>query len=44
MSRTIGIGDIHGGLQGLKQLLDILKLQKDDQLIFLGDYVEGWSE
>lgn len=42
--RTITIGDIHGGLKGLKQLLKLLELSKDDRLIFLGDYVDGWSE
>ncbi|HLT32305.1 MAG TPA: metallophosphoesterase, partial [Aquaticitalea sp.] len=42
--KTIAIGDLHGGLKGLKQLVDILKLNVDDQLIFLGDYVDGWSE
>jgi len=42
--RTIVIGDIHGGLKGLTQLLDRIELTKDDTLIFLGDYVDGWSE
>ncbi|MEM9678898.1 MAG: metallophosphoesterase [Bacteroidota bacterium] len=42
--RTIAIGDIHGGLKGLKQLLERLQLTKDDEFIFLGDYVDGWSE
>lgn len=42
--RTLVIGDIHGGLKGLKQLLERAKLQEDDRLIFLGDYVDGWSE
>lgn len=43
-SRTFAIGDIHGGLKALKQLLNRLKLTSKDQLIFLGDYVDGWSE
>ncbi|WP_299228364.1 metallophosphoesterase [uncultured Psychroserpens sp.] len=38
------IGDIHGGLKALQQLLERLQLSKEDQLIFLGDYVDGWSE
>ncbi|WP_298892705.1 metallophosphoesterase family protein [uncultured Psychroserpens sp.] len=42
--RTLAIGDIHGGLQALIQLLDRAKVTKDDALIFVGDYVDGWSE
>jgi serine/threonine protein phosphatase 1 len=42
--RTIAIGDIHGGYKALIQLLDRIDLQKEDQLIFLGDYVDGWSQ
>jgi len=42
--RTLVVGDIHGGLKGLIQLLDKSDLQPDDTLIFLGDYVDGWSE
>ncbi|TXD83523.1 serine/threonine protein phosphatase [Subsaximicrobium wynnwilliamsii] len=44
MKRTLAIGDIHGGLKGLKQLLARIDSKEDDQLIFLGDYVDGWSE
>ena len=44
MKRTIAIGDIHGGLRALKQLLDEIKITKEDTLIFVGDYVDGWSE
>lgn len=42
--RTLVIGDIHGGLKALTQLLERAKVTTDDQLIFLGDYVDGWSE
>ncbi len=42
--RTIAIGDIHGGYKALLQLLDRIELRSDDQLIFLGDYVDGWSQ
>lgn len=42
--RTIAIGDIHGALRALEQLVDRLELQKTDRLIFLGDYVDGWSQ
>ena len=44
MNRTLVIGDIHGGLKGLVQVLERAKVTKDDTLIFLGDYVDGWSE
>jgi len=42
--RTLVIGDIHGGLKALIQLLNTLEIKEDDTLIFLGDYVDGWSE
>ncbi|MDP5076712.1 MAG: metallophosphoesterase, partial [Nonlabens sp.] len=42
--RTIVIGDIHGGYKALTQLIERIQLQDTDQLIFLGDYVDGWSE
>ena len=42
--RTLVIGDIHGGFKGLKQVLERAKIMVDDHLIFLGDYVDGWSE
>jgi serine/threonine protein phosphatase 1 len=44
IGRIYVIGDIHGALKALKQLIDKLPLQKKDQLIFIGDYVDGWSE
>lgn len=44
MSRTIVIGDIHGGLKALVQLLERADLIPEDKLIFLGDYVDGWSD
>lgn len=44
MSRTLVIGDIHGGLRALHQILERAKVAKDETLIFLGDYVDGWSE
>lgn len=44
MGRTIAIGDIHGGLQGLIQLLNKVEIKDDDKLVFMGDYVDGWSE
>ncbi|MEM5563854.1 metallophosphoesterase family protein [Psychroserpens sp. AS72] len=42
--RTLAIGDIHGGLKALKQLIEKLQINTNDQLIFLGDYVDGWSD
>ena len=42
--RTLVIGDIHGGFRALQQILDRGKITKNDLLIFLGDYVDGWSE
>lgn len=44
MKRTLVIGDIHGGLKALEQVLQKAAVTKDDSLIFLGDYVDGWSE
>ena len=44
MKRTLVIGDIHGGLKALKQVLERAEVTPKDQLIFLGDYVDGWSE
>lgn len=44
MSRTLVIGDIHGGLKALIQVLERAGISADDSLIFLGDYVDGWSE
>jgi serine/threonine protein phosphatase 1 len=44
MNRTLVIGDIHGGLRALHQIMDRAKVTTDDTLIFLGDYVDGWSE
>lgn len=44
MKRTIAIGDIHGGLRALVQLLKEINITPNDKLIFLGDYVDGWSD
>ena len=43
--RTLVIGDIHGAFKSLKDVFDKCKLNPNiDKLIFLGDYVDGWSE
>jgi serine/threonine protein phosphatase 1 len=44
MPRTFVIGDIHGGLRAIHQVLERAQVTTDDQLIFLGDYVDGWSQ
>ena len=42
--RTLVIGDIHGGLRALHQILERASVSPNDKLIFLGDYVDGWSQ
>lgn len=42
--KTYVVGDIHGGLKALIQVLERAKISKEDTLIFLGDFVDGWSE
>lgn len=44
MTRRLVIGDIHGGLKALQQVLQRGAITTEDQLVFLGDYVDGWSE
>jgi len=44
MKRRLVIGDIHGGLRALLQVFDRAAVTAEDMLIFLGDYVDGWSE
>jgi serine/threonine protein phosphatase 1 len=44
MNRTLVIGDIHGGLKALKQVFERASVNYADTLVFLGDYVDGWSE
>ncbi|RYF84350.1 MAG: serine/threonine protein phosphatase [Chitinophagaceae bacterium] len=44
MSRTIVIGDIHGALAALTQVMARAAITTSDKLIFLGDYVDGWPE
>ena len=40
MRRKLVIGDIHGGLRALHQIIDRAKVTTDDTLISLGDYVD----
>jgi serine/threonine protein phosphatase 1 len=42
--RNFVLGDIHGGLKALHQVLVRANVTKNDTLIFLGDFVDGWSE
>lgn len=43
--RTLVIGDIHGALKSLEQVLNRARYNPDeDKLVFLGDYVDGWGE
>ena len=39
--RIIAIGDIHGELDKLNLLLDWVSPTEDDQLVFLGDYIDS---
>jgi serine/threonine protein phosphatase 1 len=39
--RTLVIGDIHGGLRALHQIIERAHVTPQDTLIFLGDYVDG---
>lgn len=42
--RTLVIGDIHGAYKALIDALERANVTDSDTLIFLGDYVDGWSE
>jgi len=42
--RIIAIGDIHGGLKALIQVLNKVAVKDEDTLIFMGDYVDGWRK
>lgn len=44
MKRTLVVGDIHGGFKALQQIFERAGVTSQDQLIFLGDYVDGWSQ
>jgi len=44
MSRTLVIGDLHGGLKALQQLWERADIGPNDRLVFLGDYADGWSQ
>lgn len=44
MSRTFVVGDMHGAFKALQQLMERINVQASDRFIFLGDYVDGWSQ
>lgn len=45
LGRTLAVGDIHGALKALEEVLDKAKYDfVHDTLIFLGDYVDGWPD
>ena len=39
-ARLIAIGDLHGKLNMLNRLLNIVSPQPEDQFVFLGDYID----
>lgn len=44
MNRKLVIGDVHGGLKALEQVIERANVTSKDTLIFLGDFVDGWSQ
>ena len=42
--KTVVIGDIHGGFKALRQLIEGANLPQNTKYIFIGDYVDGWSQ
>lgn len=44
MAEKIVVGDIHGGFKALKQVLQKIGDPDRFDYIFLGDYIDGWSE
>lgn len=44
MSRTFVVGDIHGAYKALLQIIERAGVTDADRLIFLGDFVDGWSQ
>ncbi|MEP6677405.1 MAG: metallophosphoesterase family protein [Ferruginibacter sp.] len=44
MKRKLVIGDIHGAYKALLQILERASVNENDTLIFVGDYVDGWSQ
>lgn len=42
--KTYVIGDIHGEFKRLKKLIEKMPIEKEDKLIFLGDYIDRGSD
>jgi serine/threonine protein phosphatase 1 len=42
--RSLVIADIHGGYKALEQVLQRASVTREDKLIFLGDFVDGYSQ
>ena len=40
MKRLIAVGDIHGRLSKLNNLMNKVRPHPDDQIVFLGDYID----
>ena len=40
MTRLIAVCDVHGQLKMLEDLINQVKLTQDDQVVFLGDYID----
>ena len=40
MAKLFCIGDVHGCSKTLSDLLSRLRLDKDDQVVFIGDYID----
>ena len=38
--RRFAIGDIHGCAKALRSLIEVIDPQPDDEIVFLGDYVD----
>ncbi len=41
---TYAIGDIHGSLKALETVFEVSDFQKDDVIVFLGDYVDKGAD
>lgn len=44
INRVLVVGDVHGALKALMQVLKRAMITSNDTIIFLGDYLDGWSE
>mgnify|MGYP000141457598 CR=1 FL=1 len=42
--KTFVIGDVHGGLKALEQVIEKAHIGSEDTVVFVGDLVDGWSQ